>query len=106
MPSNWQNQPNRVPLPPDWEQRRIRCREAAGGRCQHLFPNGGRCREPGAECDHIVPRTQGGDSEPGNLAWLCERHHKIKSQRESADSRRAIAAKAHHPVEQVPMRRT
>ena len=85
----------------------------AEGRCalHHQKPwNGGRGSGPGwrkvraqvlheepvcrncrhrksTECDHIVPVSQGGTDERGNLAGVCRSCHREKTQREAADRR-------------------
>lgn len=87
----------KLELPPDWEARRRRCKEAAGGRCEYRFPRGGRCPDPGTDADHASSRDNHDD-----LAWLCRRHHQMKTQVESAAARRAIAVKGRHPVERPP----
>lgn len=35
------------------------------------------------ECDHIVPRAEGGSHELPNLVWSCRVCHRSKTQRES-----------------------
>lgn len=34
-------------------------------------------------CDHIVPKSQGGSDEYDNLQTICQRHDKLKTQKES-----------------------
>ena len=87
----------RLALPPDWDQRRRKCRDAAGGRCEHRFGNGGRCPEPGTDADHSGDRD-----DHDTLTWLCRRHHTMRTQQQSAAARRAILAKAKMPVERHP----
>jgi 5-methylcytosine-specific restriction protein A len=54
------------------------------------------CGEPGAsECDHIVPRSEGGTNDDSNLAAIHKRPcHQTKSNREAARGR--ARARADH----------
>lgn len=54
---------------------------------------------PGNQCDHIIP---GSDHSPGNLEWLCRRHHAEKSAAEGHAAMRAQRAKVKHPRERHP----
>lgn len=95
----WVTSNRRDELPDNWPALRQAVKRRADGRCEYRFPNGGRCREPGTDCDHVGDRE---DHSPGNLQWLCSRHHQMKTQSQSADARRIIAAKGRHPVERQP----
>lgn len=95
----WETSNRREELPDSWHRIKKAVRERAGGRCEHLFPRGGRCPETGTDCDHIGDRDV---HELWNLQWLCGRHHDMKTQQESAEARRLIAAKGRHPVEKPP----
>jgi 5-methylcytosine-specific restriction protein A len=89
----------RLELPADWSQRREETKRLAGGRCQWRMPNGGRCPEPGTDCDHVGDSW---DHSVTNRRWLCRRHHNMHTGQQSAEARRALAAKAKHPVERHP----
>lgn len=39
------------------------------------------------ECDHVVPRAQGGSDHMSNAQWLCVDCHKAKTLAEMAESR-------------------
>lgn len=43
---------------------------------------------PATDVDHIVPKEFGGDDSDDNLQSLCKDHHKVKTQSESALSRK------------------
>jgi 5-methylcytosine-specific restriction enzyme A len=42
---------------------------------------------PAREVDHVVPRSQGGRTERGNLQALCLEHHRAKTAREALAGR-------------------
>ena len=74
-------------LPTDWAKRRERVAARAGGRCEAmLHDGGGRCEEPGSECDHIM---RGDDHGLDNLQWLCHWHHAQKTRREALEALKA-----------------
>ncbi|HXJ63170.1 MAG TPA: HNH endonuclease signature motif containing protein [Actinomycetota bacterium] len=54
------------------------------------------CSRPSTSTDHIVPYSEGGTSEWGNLQALCGPHHREKSLAEShrAAKRKAAARRA------------
>jgi 5-methylcytosine-specific restriction protein A len=37
----------------------------------------------GTQVDHIVPKSQGGSDDDGNLQCICSECHRVKSSRES-----------------------
>lgn len=93
----WVTSNRRDELPENWPALRQAVKRRAGGRCEYRFPNGGRCREPGTDADHAGDRN-----DHDTLAWLCRRHHDLRTQQQSAEARRIIAAKGRHPVERPP----
>ena len=94
----WETSDRKAELPPDWEARRRRCRDAAGGRCQGFDSvTRKRCALPGTDADH-----RGDPDDHDDLQWLCGHHHMLKTQQESARARRANQAKLRHPVEVHP----
>lgn len=63
-----------------WEITRERIRERDLGLCQ---PCARADRvTAGTECDHIVPKSQGGTDDEANLQWICTECHREKSARE------------------------
>lgn len=63
-----------------------RRRKVPAGLKRWLQARDGTCRFPGCsvgtprtEIDHTVPWAEGGETEHGNLANLCRKHHKYKS---------------------------
>jgi hypothetical protein len=47
-------------------------------RCQHVLPNGLRCRQSRwVEIHHKIPVHQGGKDIPENLITLCSAHHRV-----------------------------
>lgn len=110
MVSGWVERPTdrKQTLPPDWEQRRQARQEIAGGRCEWeghpKYPIESaqfvsRCPMPGTDCDHWGDRN---DHEIAALRWLCDWHHKFKTQQESAAARAETRAKLKHPVQRNP----
>lgn len=91
----------KLELPSDWEARRKRRLEEDGYRCQ--WPRTSRpegiCGAPATDVDHWVHRD---DHRHESLKSLCGYHHRGKTQQESAESRRKIAAKGRMPVERHP----
>ncbi len=53
--------------------------ERDGGRCQEFLDDNTPCTYPGTECDHIIPRSQGGSDSVDNLRMLCRWHHNKKT---------------------------
>ena len=93
MSGKWHHN-NRRSLPRDWKARRRAVRERAGGQCEAV-DNGVRCTNEGVECDHAVHRD---DHRIEALAWLCDDHHKVKTQAEARQASKTIRAKAKHPM--------
>lgn len=54
-------------------------RRRAGGRCEHLYFGLFRCRNRGAEADHVYPHAKGGATSLVNGQWLCRMHNRAKS---------------------------
>lgn len=52
----------------EYRRNREAARRRAGGRCEQCG-----CRHARLQCDHIVPKSQGGGNSPGNLQMLCTR---------------------------------
>lgn len=98
----WDTSDRKAELPRDWEQIRKRVGDRDRWLCQWPRSVRGICGSQATDCDHKLDPH---DHRDESLWMLCGWHHKQKTQQESADARRLIAAKAHHPVEQVPMRR-
>lgn len=66
-----------------WMSKRERVAQRHGYKCAAC----GLVLQPGRwECDHIIPREQGGSNDEGNLQPLCTRPcHEAKTAREAAD---------------------
>ena len=65
------------PLPKHWERIRRRILRRDAYIC-------GPCGRPGAtEVDHIIPASQGGGDDDGNLQAICEPCHLAKTAREA-----------------------
>ena len=80
--------------------------EAVKLRDQYTCQACGRVTEHG-ECDHVIPEAQGGQSELGNLQWLCagpEGCHLAKTMREAAEAQgRTVRVRARISVEGWPI---
>jgi len=101
---NWQGSDRRDTLPADWAQITVRILRRDFHRCQHIREDTGRrCLAQARDVDHIIPHSQGGGDDDGNLQSLCPYHHLRKSGREgglaSGRARRARrdAARPLHP---------
>lgn len=74
-----------------WDRTRKRIMDRDEGLCQECKRNGrltvGSKDRP-LECDHIVPKSQGGSDDYSNLEMKCHDCHEAKTKRES---RAAIA---------------
>jgi hypothetical protein len=84
-------------LPPNWNQLREACKEAAHGQCQALLqgpPPQQRCPHPGNEAHH-PNRT-----DHRVLVWLCPFHHQIETQKQARQARRYL--NTNRPPEQHP----
>lgn len=93
---SWETSDRESRLPPDWWRLRGHVKKRAGSQCE-WEENGIRCPLLGNQCDHIIP---GDNHDPSNLQWLCEGHHKIKTQKESAAARWRVREK--RPEERHP----
>lgn len=100
LSSGWRGSQRREELPPNWHQLREAVKRRAGGQCEHL-EDSLRCPNAGTDCDHALDRH---DHRLSALQWLCADHHKMKTQREAIEGRRAAreamrhsSAKTSHP---------
>lgn len=59
--------------------------------CQH-----DGCQMPASECDHVIPRHQGGTDAIENLQALCKRHHSMKTAKECGSFGRGIRGRNRH----------
>lgn len=74
-------------------------RRAALNRDQHTCRH---CGAPATEVDHIINLAQGGTHHLDNLQALCTPCHRIKTEQEALQARRAAYAAAKHPTEKHP----
>ena len=78
MSGNWQNTPEKrrrdsQVYGADWRRARAKALERAGRRCE-------QCRSGmSLSVDHIVPVSQGGTHDQGNLMVLCRTCHAAKT---------------------------
>jgi hypothetical protein len=82
----WATSDRRSRLPGNWRQLVLQARQRSGGRCEFIFPNGGRCRQPanGGVDHHVDPD----DHRLESLRDLCHDHHMRKTQREALAARK------------------
>lgn len=82
----WQRANNVKPKPLGraWRDLRLRVFRRDGYRCRQC---GRLCAYP--ECDHITPRSEGGQDVEGNCQTLCTACHKAKTQAESQRAARS-----------------
>lgn len=81
----WSGSRRRAELPPDWPDRRRKCAERAGGRCEctgWCNRHDGRCTSRGSDADH-----RGSRDDHDDLQWLCAACHKVKTQMEAVAAR-------------------
>ena len=73
----------------EYKRNRALVRRRSGGRCEMLA--GGRMcgSRDRVQCDHVVPKSQGGGNGLENLRDLCHACHAAKTAAESAAARRA-----------------
>lgn len=64
-----------------WDKLRAQIKARDLGLCQECLRNGRTT--VGTDCDHIVPKSQGGSDDPSNLEMKCRACHDAKSRRES-----------------------
>lgn len=93
MSGRWASSNRRSQLPTNWPRLRAVVRARAGGRCEHQ-QHGVRCDATGTDCDH---RDDPDNHHPNNLQWLCDDHHKTKTQAEAQAAAAAIRAAARRP---------
>lgn len=63
-------------------------RRRSGGRCE-VLENGRPCgSRDRVQCDHVIPRSQGGTHALGNLRDACRAHHSKKTAQEGGGYRR------------------
>jgi 5-methylcytosine-specific restriction enzyme A len=74
---------------PEYKRNKAAVRRRSGGRCE--WAQGGTwCGSPlGVQCDHKIPRSQGGSHALANLWDLCAVHHGRKTAQEGAGFRQA-----------------
>lgn len=65
----------------EWRRQRQKALARAGHRCEKC----GSDRD--VQVDHIVPVSQGGGHQPGNLQVLCGAHHRVKTASEGGGYR-------------------
>lgn len=58
--------------------------DAAGQLAVPALPAHG-ARHARHECDHVVPKAQGGTDDEGNMQAICADCHKAKTEREAAE---------------------
>jgi len=59
------------------------------------------CKRATAHIDHIVPRSEGGSNDPGNLRGLCHRCHNSRSARGNAPLRALGCDASGQPLDQA-----
>lgn len=64
-----------------WDRTRRRIFERDEGLCQECRRHGRVT--PGTECDHLVPKSQGGDDSDANLEMKCQPCHAAKTAKET-----------------------
>ena len=64
-----------APLPPDWEETRVRVLQRDDYRCYV-------CHGFATEVDHVRPASQGGTDDDSNLRAICRSCHASKTGRE------------------------
>lgn len=91
----------RLELPPNWyTEIRPRILKRDGYVCQQRRSDRpGICGQPANQVDHI---NDPHDHSDDNLQSLCAWHHRKKTEGESAEARRRIAAKGKMPVRKHP----
>jgi len=97
----WESSDRKAELPPDWDAIRKRVGDRDGWRCQ--WPRDDRrsgiCGQPARDCDH---REDPHDHRDVALWMLCRWHHNRKTQDESTEGKRKLAAKGRMPIERHP----
>lgn len=75
-------------MPKGWSKIRRRIMQRDRWECQYDVTSRGLiCGQQANEVDHIVPRSEGGTDDPGNLQAICRPHHRIKTQEEATRAR-------------------
>ena len=69
----------------EWERLRAEVMRRDERLCQPCL-KAGRVT-PGTECDHIVPKSQGGKDELSNLQSICSTCHRAKTSQETRGPR-------------------
>ncbi|MBL3552699.1 HNH endonuclease [Rhodovulum sulfidophilum] len=67
-----------------WKALRKRVMQRDSWLCQPCLRTGRVT--PATECDHVVPKAQGGTDDEGNLQAICADCHKAKTEREAAEA--------------------
>lgn len=94
----WHGSDRKARLPADWGRLRAVVLRRCGNRCEHV-EDGLRCHDPATDVDHIIP----GDSHVlENLQGLCNKHHLIKTARETNAARAEIRKLRKLPEEPQP----
>jgi 5-methylcytosine-specific restriction endonuclease McrA len=72
---------------PAYRRNKAIVRQRSGGRCE-IWENGRQCgSRDRVQCDHIIPRTQGGTHALENLRDACHLHHSRKTAQEGGGFR-------------------
>lgn len=72
---------------PLYKRNKAIVRRRSGGRCE-VTENGRRCgSRDRVQCDHIIPRSQGGGHALANLRDACHYHHSRKTAQEGGGFR-------------------
>lgn len=95
----WQNGGTSRTSTPQWRKIRAQCIARDGNRCSRCGADGA---EVPLECDHIVNVARGGTDTLDNAAMLCQPCHKLKTNAEAAEGRRARHASRKRPTPRHP----
>jgi 5-methylcytosine-specific restriction endonuclease McrA len=95
---SWDSSRRRSRFNKGWAKVRKAVLERDGHRCQWLVEDSdgfvrGRCGCPATAVDHKVRHADRDDDSMSNLWSLCDYHHNLKTQVESAEGKRSAAAR-------------